>query len=158
MTQPLDGSLFGPGQPCFGCAPDHPIGFRLSFEEDGEDVVTRFMPEERYQGPPGILHGGLATTLADEIGAWVLVAKLQKFGFTAQISAKLHRPVRIGIEVEGRGRIVRDRKRLVDVAVELTQDGARCMTSELRFAILGNEAAERILGRPLPQEWRTFSQ
>lgn len=158
MTQPLDGSLFGPGQPCFGCAPDHPIGFRLAFREDGDDVVTLFMPEQRYQGPPGILHGGLATTLADEIGAWVLVAKLQKFGFTAELKAKLHRPVRIGIEVEGRGRIVRDRRRLVDIEVELNQGGERCLTSELRFAILDRKGSERMLGRPLPPEWLTFSR
>jgi len=158
MTQRLDGSLFGPGQPCFGCAPDHPIGFRLSFEEDGDDVVTRFMPEDRYQGPPGILHGGLTTTLADEIGAWVIIAKLGKFGFTAQLSAKLHKPIRIGTEVEGRARIANDRKRIVDVDVELMQEDEKCMSAELRFVILDEKGAERMLGRPLPPEWLEFSR
>lgn len=158
MTQPLDGSLFGPGQPCFGCAPDHPIGFRLAFEEDGDDVVTHFMPEQRYQGPPGILHGGLTTTLADEIGAWVIIAKLGKFGFTAKLEAKLHKPVRIGAEVEGRGRIVADKKRIVDVAVELAQDGDKCMSADFRFVILDEKGAERMLGRPLPAEWLRFGR
>ena len=32
MTKHMDGSIFGPGQPCFGCGPDHPIGMRLAFE------------------------------------------------------------------------------------------------------------------------------
>ena len=154
----LDGSIFGPGQPCFGCAPDHPIGFRLAFEEDGDDVVTRFLPEERYQGPPGILHGGLTTTLADEIGAWAIITKLGKFGFTAELKAKLHKPVRIGVEVEGRGRITNDRKRIVDVEVELTQNGEKCVTTELRFVILDEKGAERMLGRPLPEEWLRFGR
>jgi len=94
------------------------------------------MPEDRYQGPPGILHGGLTTTLADEIGAWVIIAKLGKFGFTAQLSAKLHKPIRIGTEVEGRARIANDRKRIVDVDVELMQEDEKCMSAELRFVIL----------------------
>ncbi len=158
MSERVDGSIFGPGQPCFGCAPDHPIGFRLSFEEDDDDVVTRFMPEERYQGPPGILHGGLTTTLADEIGAWAIITKLGKFGFTAQLNAKLHKPVRIGVELEGRSRIAADRRRIVDVEVELTQEGDKCMTAELRFVILDEKGAERMLGRPLPPEWLSFSR
>jgi uncharacterized protein (TIGR00369 family) len=158
MSQPLDGSLFGKGQPCFGCAPDHPIGFRLSFEEDGDDVVTRFMPEARYQGPPGILHGGLTTTLADEIGAWTIITKLGKFGFTAELSAKLRRPVRIGTEVVGRGRIENDRRRIVDVDVTLSQDGETCMSANLRFVILDEKGAERMLGRPLPPGWLRFGR
>ena len=69
MLERLDGHLFGADQPCFGCGPNHPWGFHLAFERDGEAVVTRFVPGDRYQGPPGIMHGGLVMTLADEVGA-----------------------------------------------------------------------------------------
>jgi len=96
MSDAVDGSIFGEGQPCFGCAPDHPIGFRLAFERDGDDVVTRFVPSERYQGPPTIMHGGLVATLADEIGAWALVLLLKRFGFTAEMHCKLRQPIRVG--------------------------------------------------------------
>ena len=49
-----------------------------------------------YQGPPGIMHGGLVTALADEVGAWAIIALLGKFGFTGQVEAKLRGPVRVG--------------------------------------------------------------
>jgi acyl-coenzyme A thioesterase PaaI-like protein len=70
----LDGTLFGPEQPCFGCGPVHSSGFRLRFVEDGDEVVTRFLPDDRYQGPPGLMHGGLVFTIADELAARVIIA------------------------------------------------------------------------------------
>ena len=153
---PLDGHLFGPGQPCFGCGPDHPWGFHLRFERDGDEVVTRFTPHDRYQGPPGIMHGGLVATLADEIAAWAVIGIAGKFGFTATFDAKLHRPVRIGIPIEGRGRIVADKRRLMDVEAKVLQEGALAVTSTVRFVVLDKSGAERMLGGPIPPAWERF--
>lgn len=158
MTHALDGSIFGPGQPCFGCAPDHPIGFHLTFTREGDEIVTRFVPGDRYQGPPGIMHGGLVGTLADELGAWAIIGLLEKFGFTAHMSGKLHRPARTGVEIEGRARITKEGSRVVDVAVTLAQEGTAVYTGELRFVLLDQRGAERMLGGPLPEAWKHFSR
>jgi acyl-coenzyme A thioesterase PaaI-like protein len=152
----LDENPFGEGQPCFGCAPGHPIGFRLRFAVDGDEVVTRFTPGERYQGPPGIMHGGLVGTLADEIGAWTVLGLRERFGFTASMEMKLRRPVRIGVEVEGRGRISRASSRVAHVEVRLTQAGVECLTATLAFAILDRSGAESLLGRSLPDAWLRY--
>lgn len=154
----LDGRLFGPEQPCFGCGPAHPAGFRLRFSEEGDDVVTRFVPGDGYQGPPGIMHGGLVATLADELGAWVLVMKLGKFGFTASMNLKLSRAVRTGVEVVGRARVAKNLRRVVDVSLELSQGDEAAVTGELRFVLLDKGGAERLLGRALPPEWERFSR
>jgi acyl-coenzyme A thioesterase PaaI-like protein len=158
MTEHLDGTLFGEGQPCFGCGPDHPIGFRLCFERDGETLVTRFTPEARYQGPPGIMHGGLVTTLADEVAAWAIIGLLGKFGFTAKIDVKLARAVRIGVELEGRSWVVKETPRIVDVGVRITQEGVECLSGELRFVIVDRKGAERLLGEHLPEAWNRFTR
>src|SRR4051812_47449857 len=158
MSERLDGSIFGAGQPCFGCAPDHPFGFRLGFTRDGDEIVTRMTPTEQHQGPPGIMHGGLVATLADEVGAWACILGLGKFGFTVSFSARLKQAVRIGKEVEARGRIVKAGSRFVDVAVEVSQDGRACFTSEFRFLLLDKAGAEKMLGRPLPDSWLSFAR
>ena len=108
----LDGALFGPDQPCFGCAArTTPSASASSFAVEGDgaarEVVTDFTPTERYQGPPGIMHGGLVTALADEVAAWTVIAATGKFGFTAEIACKLRKPVRVGTPVTGRGRVVK---------------------------------------------------
>ena len=152
----LDPSAFGSAQPCFGCSPDHPIGFHLRFEREGDEIVTRLVPGAQYQGPPGIMHGGLVTTLADEVAAWAIIGLLGKFGFTASIAAKLRRPVRIGVPVEGRARILKETSRVVTVGVRLAQEGADALTAELVFALMDRAGAERLLGGPLPEAWQRF--
>lgn len=152
----LDVNPFGPGQPCFGCSQDHPFGFRLRFDREGDEVLTHFTPDDRYQGPPGIMHGGLVTTLADEVAAWAIIGLLGKFGFTAQLSGKLVKPVRIGVPVEGRARIARETNRVVTSAVRLVQDGADAFTGEFSFVLVDQSGAERLLGGPLPEAWKRF--
>jgi acyl-coenzyme A thioesterase PaaI-like protein len=158
MSEPLDGSLFGPDQPCFGCAPDHPIGFHLKFERDGDEVVTRMTPGDRYQGAPGIMHGGLVATMADELGAWTCIAITGKFGFTASFDARYQHPIRTGKEVLGRARVLKSAGRFADVETTLLQDGQACFTGEFRFIFLDKTAVQKLLGRELPENWNRFAR
>lgn len=152
----LDGHLFGPGQPCFGCSPDHPFGFHLTFTREGDEIVTRFVPLERHQGPVGIMHGGLVSTLGDEIAAWAIIGILGKFGFTASFDAKLLRPVRIGVPVIGRSKISRESRRVVEVAVRLSQEGLDAFTGTFQFVLVDQSGAERLMGGPIPEAWKRF--
>jgi uncharacterized protein (TIGR00369 family) len=158
VTTPLDPDTFGPDSPCFGCAPHHPIGFHLRFERDEDSVVTRFVPEDRYQGPPGVMHGGLVTAFADELAAWTIIGLSERMGFTAALDARFLKPVRIGVQVEGRGRIVKPGARVVDVAVTLHQEGELAYRAKLTFAVLDARGAERVMGSALPDAWRRFAR
>ncbi|MEZ4301821.1 MAG: PaaI family thioesterase [Polyangiaceae bacterium] len=154
----LDPEIFGAESPCFGCSPAHPIGFHLRFSKTETEVRTRFTPGEQYQGPPGVMHGGLVTTLADEIAAWTIVALKGRFGFTVSLEARLSRAVRIGSEVLGTGRIESETSRFTKVAVELHQGGAVCLKGTFTFAVLDEAAAEKVIGGPLPEAWKKFAR
>ena len=153
---PLDPETFGREQPCFGCSPTHPTGLCLTFEKTEDAVTTRWTPGEQHQGPPGILHGGLVTTMADELAAWTIVALKGRMGFTASLQGRLRRPIRVGREVTGVGRIKRDGSRVVQVAVVLSQDDEPAFEGEFTFAVLTIAGAERLLETPLPDAWRRF--
>jgi acyl-coenzyme A thioesterase PaaI-like protein len=150
----LDPRTFGPEQQCFGCSPFNPIGFQLEFAREGDEVVARFTPGTQFDGPPGILHGGLQATLADEVAAWTLVGLRGRMGFTASMEFRLLRPVRTSRLVEARGRIAKESPRLITVETRLIQDGEVAMTGTLVFAIPDEQGARRVLGRDLPAEWR----
>jgi acyl-coenzyme A thioesterase PaaI-like protein len=154
----LDGGIFGADSPCFGCAPHHPIGFRLAFEREGETVTTRFVPGAQHQGPPGIMHGGLVTALADELAAWAIIAVKGQFGFTTAIEARLAGAVRIGQEILGTARISKDLRRVVEVETSLAQGGVDAYTARFKFVILDRAGAERLLGGPLPEAWTRFAR
>ena len=152
----LDGSIFGAGQPCFGCSPDHPHGLRLRFIREGDEILTRHTPTELQQGPLGIMHGGLVSTLADELAAWAVIGTKGKFPFTGSFDARLLRPIRIGVEIVGRAKIIKDLRRLIDVEVALEQQGETMFTGTFRFVVLDEQGAAKMLGRPIPEEWKRF--
>lgn len=156
MLETLDPSQFGQDELCFGCGPKHPIGFHLRCERDSEGVVTRFIPGQQYQGPPGIMHGGLVSTLADEIAAWAILSGAGKFGFTASFQARFHKPVRIGVEVVGKGRIVKQTSRVVYVECDLLQNDVLCFKGEFSFVVLDKQGAQKMLDGPLPKSWERF--
>jgi acyl-coenzyme A thioesterase PaaI-like protein len=152
----LDGSLFGPNNRCFACSPDHPTGLRLAFHVDGDEVVTRFTPQQTHEGAPGVMHGGLVTMVADEVGCWALIALRGKFGFTGTMSSRFPRAVRVGRELEARARITKESTRIVHVDVRLAQDGEESFTSTMSFVVLDQRGAEKMLGATLPEAWRRF--
>jgi len=86
------------GYNCFGCSPDNPIGLHLEFYEDGDYIVSTWHPGHRstlslrsaknYQGWVDTMHGGILSTLIDEVCGWVVTRKLQTSGYTVQLSVK----------------------------------------------------------------------
>lgn len=104
------------------------------------------------------MHGGLVMTLADEIAAWAVIALLGKFGFTAKMTCTLHKPVRVGVPIVGRGTIVRDARRIVQTQARILQNDEPMFTGDFTFAILDRAAAEKMLGTPLPDHWDPFAR
>ena len=103
------------GYHCFGCCPTNPIGLQLEFWQDGDDLVAFWQPRGEYQGWGNILHGGIQTTLLDEIGGWIILIACEKAGVTVQMEMKFLKPVSI---TEGRLTIrcrIREQKRRVVV-------------------------------------------
>ena len=81
------------GYNCFGCSPTNPIGLHLEFWEDGEDIVATWNPNVNYDGWVETLHGGIISTLIDELANWVLSRRLQTAGVTTKLEVKFRRPV-----------------------------------------------------------------
>lgn len=97
-------------------------------------------------------------TLADEVGAWAVIAETGKFGFTVGFEGKISTAARIDRPVRARGRVVKPGRRVLGVEVELNQGEVDVMKASFRFALLDAGGAERILGRPLPDTWLRFAR
>ena len=59
---------------------NNPLGLHMEFFEDGDDIVAFWKPQGTYQGWLRTLHGGIQTTLMDELAGWVVLRKLQTSG------------------------------------------------------------------------------
>lgn len=98
---------------CFVCGRDNPLGFRLRFEHPQKGLLkasVTFKPE--HQGYAGIVHGGLVSTVLDEM--MVNLAWMEKTpAVTAELTVRLHRPVPTGRPVRFEGRLERDAGRVL---------------------------------------------
>ncbi|HEU5370249.1 MAG TPA: PaaI family thioesterase [Ktedonobacterales bacterium] len=72
-------------QRCFVCGAQNATGLQVEFRREGEQVVADFLPEEAFQGFPGVVHGGILASLLDEAlsrtallhGEWVMTGRLE---------------------------------------------------------------------------------
>lgn len=138
-------------QMCFGCGMDNPIGLKLFFyETDDGRVVARFTPREEHQGYPGVLHGGITSSVLDEVIGRVCIAE-DRWMVTAKMEVRYRKPIPlsepllvVGETVESRGRrlVARGELRLPDgsvgaeatgVFIELPEEQTAGMEEALRF-------------------------
>ncbi len=91
---------------CFACGPNNPYGLKLKIDvkPDGESYVE-FVPRREYEGYPGIMHGGITSTILDEI----MVYACKSYGVdvvTAKIEVRFLKPVPIGKKLIAKGKVV----------------------------------------------------
>lgn len=129
MTRPqLEADTF-----CFACGKDNPFGLQMTFTEEGDDYVSRWRPQPHHQGWSQILHGGLVSTLLDEVMTWRLVS-LGHNVVTAEMSVRLKAPTPLDQELTIRARVVSQRRRFHEVEAEITlPDGTVTAVATAKF-------------------------
>ena len=115
---------------CFACGTLNEHGLHLDLHlEPGRSWVELAL-DDRFQGWDEIAHGGIVTTILDEVMAWALVAE-DHWGLTARLSVEFKAPVRIGQAIRAEGWITRSRKRIVDTEARVVDatDGTLLATA-----------------------------
>jgi len=100
---------------CFGCGPENPVGLRLAFSVNRNEhpewaVVAQATISDRYEGPPGYLHGGVIATLLDEAMSKANRAQCVT-AMTRQMAVEYLRPVPSGASIRIEGRVTRSEGR-----------------------------------------------
>lgn len=104
---------------CFGCSPNNPIGLKLEFTMDGDVCRTTYTPGELHQGYNGCMHGGLISSLLDEVmanwlwlrGIWAMTAEMTtRFSLAVPIGQTLNLEAE---KINGRGRLFNMAGRLI---------------------------------------------
>ena len=108
---------------CFACGKSNPFGLQLEFATEGEEYVTYFVPEKRHQGWIGIVHGGIVSTILDEVMARH-VHILGHSAVTGEINVRFKRPAQVGHRLRFAGRIDEENSRMILCSARATgEDG-----------------------------------
>lgn len=103
-------------QQCFVCGSRNESGLKLRYRAEGDRILTSFTGGAEHQGFPGVVHGGIISTMLDETmgraplvsRAWVMTGKLEvrykapaPIGQELLVSGWLTRSRRLSFETEG---------------------------------------------------------
>ena len=84
------------GHGCFACGTENPIGLNLQFFSVEGTVGTEITLDKVYEGWEGIAHGGIVSTLLDEVMSWAILYSKKVFIVTRNMTVKYIRPIMIG--------------------------------------------------------------
>lgn len=132
---------------CFGCGKLNPIGLHLDFYAMPEEgiVWAPWLPTVQYEGYGNMIHGGIISTLMDEILAWTLYAR-ETWAVTAKLETKYRKPVEVGKPVRLIGRIVRERGRVIELHGEIRTEADDTLLAEANATFM-------VVPEAQAQEW-----
>ncbi|TFG64635.1 MAG: PaaI family thioesterase [Spirochaetales bacterium] len=138
------------GYYCFGCSPGNSQGLRMEFFEDGESVICKWLPSNHFQGYSRVLHGGIQSTLLDEIASWVVFVKLKTSGVTTRLSVEfLHTVSTDSGEITLRSCLQDVKGRVAGIYSELADSGGRiCSKARVEYTIFPEKLARKKLFYP----------
>ena len=111
------------GHYCFACGTANPIGLNLHFYRCNDSICTDITLGKYHEGWQNMAHGGIISTLLDEVMSWTILYFKRIFFVTRRMEIKYVRPISIGVSLTAKGRLTEEkRKPFIGVKAELLDD------------------------------------
>ncbi|MGH8004152.1 MAG: PaaI family thioesterase [Limisphaerales bacterium] len=96
---------------CFVCGDKNPIGLGVKFYQKDGGAAAEFVPKEVLEGYKGLLHGGILSSLLDEVMIKAVLAK-GIFCVTAELAIRYKKPVELSDRLSLFGQIEKENGRV----------------------------------------------
>jgi uncharacterized protein (TIGR00369 family) len=129
------------GHGCFACGTENPIGLNLQFFTEGSAVGTEITLDKVYEGWEGIVHGGIVSTLLDEVMSWTILYLKRVFIVTRNMTVKYIRPIMVGspLLITGKMTNIQTFPRIGADAEIRDKDGRLLVKGKAEFVALSEE-------------------
>lgn len=97
---------------CFACGKDNPIGLKLKMTIIDDKCVAYFTPQKQHESYGDRMHGGLVSTLLDEVMGDYVLRTVGRPAYTADINIRFRSAVPIGDRLKIEGWVTTHRGRL----------------------------------------------
>ena len=130
---------------CFGCSPVNPSGLQMKFFADRDTVFSNVTIPDHLCGWSNIAHGGVLTTILDEIMSWTALHFLKRITMTKSMNIEFIKPVYIRNPLKAEGRVleVTGKHDAVMEGILYNDKGVACAKSTANFAIFSPKVAKR---------------
>lgn len=132
---------------CFVCGESNPAGLKLRFHSDGKEVTTQFTPGIHHAGFRDTVHGGLLSTLLDEIMVWACAVQTRRFGYCAELNVRFLYPAKPGNELVALARLVANKRdRLYEAEGEIRCGEILLATATGKYIPMKNLTLQDMVG------------
>jgi len=81
---------------CFGCGPANEYGLKMKFFGSDDMIYSNIAVPDYMLGWNGVVHGGILSTILDEVMCWGAIFLTRKFILTKSMTVNYHKPVLVG--------------------------------------------------------------
>jgi uncharacterized protein (TIGR00369 family) len=130
---------------CFGCSPVNPSGLQMNFFADRDTVFSNVTIPEHLCGWSNIAHGGVLTTILDEIMSWAALHFIKRITMTKSMNIEFIKPVYIRNPLKAEGKVleITGKHDVVMEGILYNDKGVACAKSTANFAVFSPKVAKR---------------
>ncbi|HKZ29422.1 MAG TPA: PaaI family thioesterase [Acidimicrobiia bacterium] len=122
---------------CFGCGSENEQGLGVWPRYEGDKVTGALEFAKRFQGGPGVVHGGAAAAFFDDLMGFVMIAHQQP-AVTAKLEMNYLRPIPLGLTLRAEAWLAaQDGRKLWAEAVGFDERGTRYVEARALFIPIG---------------------
>jgi acyl-coenzyme A thioesterase PaaI-like protein len=110
------------GYNCFACGTENPIGLNLQFYVSGKYVCSDVALRKNYEGWENMAHGGIVSTLLDEVMSWAVIYFKRIFFVTRSMRIKYLKPVPLETSLTVKAHILDEKRGRINNVRGFIQD------------------------------------
>jgi uncharacterized protein (TIGR00369 family) len=131
---------------CFGCSPLNKSGLQMKFYTNETAVYSKLIVPDHLCGWNNLVHGGVLTTIMDEIMSWAAIYLLKQVPMTKSISVDFLKPVYVGHPLKAEGTVL-EKKGKHEASMQgrvYNKDDLCCARATGTFAVFSPAVAKRL--------------
>ena len=118
----------------------------MKFYTDESSVFSTVTIPDHLCGWSNLIHGGVLSTILDEIMGWAAIYLLKRFILTKSITVEFLKPVRVGSVLDAQSRVleINGKHSAIMEGIILDAEGDVCAKARADFAIFTPAVAKRL--------------
>lgn len=124
---------------CFVCGKNNDSGLKLKFDLEDDSLKTQFTPLKIHQGFANIVHGGIISTVLDEVMLNLLFKK-DIYAVTAELQVRFRKPTSVGEKLFFKSWITDTKNRIIETAAEAKNErGELIADAKAKCFVIGSK-------------------
>ena len=131
---------------CFGCSPVNTSGLQMEFYTNEAAIYSKLVVPDHLCGWNNLVHGGVLTTIMDEIMSWATIYLLKRVPMTKSISVDFLKPIYVGNPLKAVGTVL-EKKGKHEALMQgriYNKDEVCCARATGTFAVFSPAVAKRL--------------